>query len=73
METHDSTIHYYLEINTKKFTSNFRYIDRVFLDFIIDFDIFSHDENQTKIRPQFYLEQEIINNYENELNYSKMI
>ena len=71
METHDSTIHYYLEINTKKFTSNFKYINRVFLDFIIDFDIFSHDENETKKRPQFYLEQEIINNYENEYELFK--
>ena len=71
METHDSTIHYYLEINTKKFTSNFRYIDRVFLDFIIDFDIFSHDENENKKRAQFYLEQEIINNYENEYKLFK--
>ena len=48
METHDSTVLYYLEIKTKKIMYNFRYIHRVFSDFIIDFDIFSDDENETK-------------------------
>ena len=57
METHDSTVLYYIEIKTKKIMYNFRYIHRVFSDFIIDFDIFSHDENETKKRPQFYLER----------------
>ena len=47
METHDSTVPY-LEIRTKKFTSNFRDINIAFSDFIIDFDIFSDDETETK-------------------------
>ena len=46
--------------------SNFRDIHSVFSDFIIDFDIFSDDETETKNCPQFYLERDIINCYENE-------
>ena len=71
METHDSTVLYYLEIKTKKLMSNFRYIHRVFSDFIIDFDIFSDDENETKKWPQFSLEKDIIINYENEYKLFK--
>ena len=77
METHDSTVLCYLEIKTKKFMSNFmsnfRYIHKVFSDFITDFDIFSDDENETKKGPQFYLERDIKNYYEMNINYSKMI
>ena len=65
METHDSTVPYYLENKTKKFMSNFRDICDVFSDFTIDFDIFSDDEIETKNWPQFSLERDI--------NYSKMI
>ena len=57
METHDSTVPYYLERKTKKFMSNFRDAHSVFSDFITDFDIFSDDENETKKWPQFYLER----------------
>ena len=65
METHYSTVPYYLESKTKKFMSNFRDINDVFSDFIIDFDIFSDDGTETKNWPQFYLERYIINYYEN--------
>ena len=51
--------------------SNFRYIHRVFSDFIIDFDILSDDKNETKKWPQFSLERYIINNYENEYKLFK--
>ena len=61
METHDSTVLYYLEIKTKKFMSNFRDICDTFSDYTIDFDIFSDDETETKNWPQFYLERDIIN------------
>ena len=44
--------------------SVFRYIDAIFSDFIIDFDIFSDDENETKNRPQYYLERDIKIHYE---------
>ena len=46
--------------------SDFRDIHSVFSDFITDFDIFSDDENETKKCPQFYLERDIRNYYENE-------
>ena len=71
METHDSTVPYYLESKTKKFMSNFRDICDVFSDFTIDFDIFSHDETETKNWAQFYLERDIINYYENEYKLFK--
>ena len=71
METHDSTVPYYLERKTKKFMSNFRDIHSVFSDFITDFDIFSGDENETKKWPQFYLERDITNYYENEYKLFK--
>ena len=71
METHDSTASYYLESKTKKFMSNFRDINDVFSDFIIDFDIYSDAKTETKNWPQFYLEREIINYYENEYELFK--
>ena len=71
METHDSTVPYYLESKTKKFMSNFRDIRDVFSDFTIDFDIFSDDETETKNWPQYYLEIEIINYFENEYELFK--
>ena len=70
METHDSTVPYYLE-SKKKFMSNFRDINIAFSDFIIDFDIFSDDENETKKYSQFSLERDIINHYENEYKLFK--
>ena len=69
METHDSIVPYYLESKTKK--SNFRDINIAFSDFVIDFDIFSDDETETKNWPQFYLERDIINYYENEYKLFK--
>ena len=71
METHDSTVHYYLESKTKQFMSNSRDINYIFLDFTTDFDIFSDDESKTKKWPQFYLERDIINYYENEYKLFK--
>ena len=71
MEIHDSTVPYYLESNTKRVMSDFRDIDDIFLDFITGFDIFSDDETETKNWPQFYLERDIINYYENEYKLFK--
>ena len=71
MENHESTAPYYLESKTKKFMSNFRDINIAFSDFIIDFDIFSDNETETKNWPQFYLERDIINYYENEYKLFK--
>ena len=71
METRDWTVPYYLESKTKKFMSNFRDINIAFSDFIIDFDIFSDNETETKNWPQFYLERDIINCYENEYKLFK--
>ena len=71
METHDSTVPYYLESKTKKFISNFRDICDVFSDITIDFDIFSDDETETKNWAQFFLERYIINCYENEYKLFK--
>ena len=51
--------------------SNFRDICDVFSDFTIDFDIFSDDESETKKWPQFYLEKDVINYYENEYKLFK--
>ena len=51
--------------------SNFRDIHSVFSDFITDFDIFSDEENETKKWPQFYLERDITNYYENEYKLFK--
>ena len=48
MEFHKSTVPYYLERKTKHFMSDFIDIGYIFTDFIIDFDIFSVDENETK-------------------------
>ena len=48
MEIHRSTVPYYLERKTKRFLSDFRDIGDIFTDFIIDFDTFSDDENETK-------------------------
>ena len=56
---------------TKKFMSDFRDIHSVFSDFITDFGIFSDDENETKKGPQFYLERDIKNYYENEYKLFK--
>ena len=71
MEIHNSTLPYYLENETKSFMSNFRDIDDIFWGFITDFDIFSDNKNQTKIWPQFYLERDIMNYYENEYKIFK--
>ena len=71
METHDSTVPYYLESKAKKFMSNLRDISDVFSDFTIDFDIFSDDETETKNWAQFYLERDIINCYENDYKLFK--
>ena len=71
METHDSTVPYHLESKTKKFMSNFGDIHDILSDFIIDFDIFSDDETETKNWPQFQLERDIINYYENEYKLFK--
>ena len=51
--------------------SNFRDMCDVFSDFTFDFDIFSDDETETKNWPQFYLERDIKNYYENEYNLFK--
>ena len=69
METHDSTVHYYLESKTKKFMSNFRDICDVFSDFTID--IFSDNGTETENWAQFYLERDIISYYENEYKLLK--
>ena len=61
MEIHKSTVPYYLERKTKRCMSDFIDIGDIFTDFIIDFDIFSDDENETKNWPQFYLERDIKN------------
>ena len=71
METHNSTLPYYLESKTKKFMSNLRDISDVFSDFTIDFDIFSDDETETKNWSEFYLERDRINYYENEYKLFK--
>ena len=71
MEFHNSTVPYYLESKTKTFMSDFRDINDIFSDFIIDFDIFSDDEAETKNWPQFYLERDIKNFYENEYKLFK--
>ena len=70
METHDSTAPYYLESKTKNVMSNFRDVDDVFSDFIIDFDIFSDDETETENWSQFYIERDK-NYYENEYKLFK--
>ena len=51
--------------------SDFIDIGDIFTDFIIDFDIFSDDETETKNWPQFYMEHDIINYYENEYKLFK--
>ena len=51
--------------------SNFRDICDIFTDFIIDFDIFSEDEPETKNWSQFFLERDIKNHYENECKLFK--
>ena len=71
MEIHNSTVPYYLERKTKRFMYDFRDIGDIFTDFIIDFDIFSDYENETKNWPQFYLERDIKTHYENEYRLFK--
>ena len=71
MEFHKSTVQYYLERKTKRFMSDFIDIGDIFTDFIIDFDMFSDDENETKNWPQFYLERDTKKYYMNEYNLFK--
>ena len=71
METHNSTLPYYLETKTKSFMSNFRDIGDIFTDFIIDFDIFSDEETETQNWPQFYPERDVKYYYKNEYELFK--
>ena len=73
METHNSTVPYYLESKANRFMSDFRDIYDTFLDFITGFDIFSDDETETKNWPQFYLERDIKTIMKMNINYSKMM
>ena len=51
--------------------SDFIDIHSEFSDAITDFDIFSDDENEAKKWPQFYIERDIKNYYENEYKLFK--
>ena len=53
METHDSTVPYYLESKTKKFMSNFRDINDVFSKIIIDLIYFQMMKPKLKIGRNF--------------------